>query len=168
MNRESMWKLDKINNDQIQSPKGILDEQCIMLKELTDDRVCGVVKEYDGEYRSYESNTAMLGAIASVSKMQKKFDVQTELGDRSESGKFVYEFYLTSYDMPKYKYRVLFLAFGADFYPVEISLDESVAKEIGIEEEFIVQTMDEYKGVLEKILGSEKITSIVKNLYSIH
>lgn len=165
---KNMWKSNKITSESLQSPKVILDEQCIMLSRITDDKVYGVVKEYNGNYRSYEYNPPIAGVAASASKIQKKFDVQTKLGNQSEDGKFVYEFYLASQALPKYKYRVFFLAFGADFYPVEISLDETIATEIGIGEEFDAKTIDEYREVLEKILGSERITNIIKNLYSVY
>ena len=38
------------------------------------------------------------------------FDVQNVLGD--QQSKFIYEFYITAKAAPKYKYRIMFVAFG--------------------------------------------------------
>lgn len=57
--------------------------------------------------------------------------MQNILGD--QQSKFIYEFYITAKAAPKYKYRIMFVAFGISVYPVEVSLEKSIADEIGMD-----------------------------------
>lgn len=97
-----------------------------------------------------------------------KFDVQSKLGEETAESKFVYELYLTSQSMPKYKYRICFIYYGVLLYPVGISLEKEIANELGVPNaEFTVDTQDDFEEYLRRILGSKKVTLLIQNLYRI-
>lgn len=94
------------------------------------------------------------------------FDVQNILGD--QQSKFIYEFYITAKAAPKYKYRIMFVAFGISVYPVEVSLEKSIADEIGMDKsEFTLSSEEEVINLVGKVLGSERISAVVSNLINI-
>ena len=64
---------------------------------------------------------------------------------------------------PNYKYRVMFVEYGIAFFPVYLTLDESIALELGAEESMECANQEE----LEKILNSEKIEKVINNLLTI-
>ncbi len=74
-------------------------------------------------------------------------------------GSVTFEFFITSVATPNYKYRVMFVEYGIAFFPVYLTLDESIALELANQEEF--------EKILEKILNSEKIEKVINNLLTI-
>ena len=135
----------------------------------------GVLRTYDGRYKSgnYGNGSYVVSADclnAMVPQFGRnsieKFNVQDVLGNQGNSGKFVYEFYLTAKATPHYKYRVFLLYFDARLYPVGLSIDQSIAEEIGCETEIEIVDEVAFKKLLEKILASNTVTNIIKNLLS--
>lgn len=90
-------------------------------------------------------------------------NVQKNLGEVEDS-KFVFEFYITSRATPNYKYRVMFIEYGIAFYPVTITLDETIAEEIKETTKIECQTQEVFEEKLEMILGSAKLEQIINNL----
>ena len=99
-------------------------------------------------------------------KAMEEFNVQDVLGNQGDSGKFVYEFYLTAKATPHYKYRVFLLYFDARLYPVGLSIDQSIADEINCKTEIQISNEADFKKLLADILASSVVTNIVKNLLS--
>lgn len=48
----SMWNSAEFKKDIIVSPKKIVEEQCQELSRITGEKVIGILKTYDGKYRS--------------------------------------------------------------------------------------------------------------------
>lgn len=160
-----MWKFN-IEQDSFETPREIVANQCKELSKLTKGKVIARITEYEGEYKSY-SNMSNLKLMSETVNMMigKNFDVQEALGEESEDEQIVYEFYLTANNTPKYKYRIFFLYHGIMFYPVGISLEKGIAKELGLETEFLLNTQEDFKECLAQILGSNKVALIIQNLY---
>jgi len=161
-----MWKFN-IKQDSIETPREIVANQCKELSNLTKGKVIARITEYEGEYRSYSTMSSMklMSETTLDMMMGKSFDVQEVLGEESEDEQIVYEFYLTANNTPKYKYRIFFLYHGIMFYPVGISLEKGIAKELGLETEFLLNTQEDFKECLAQILGSNKVALIIQNLY---
>ena len=173
----SMWNSEEFGKNLVVSAKSIVEQQCAELSRITEKKVIGVLRTYDGRYKSesYLKNgtyavlpDSTLKAISSqfAGKSMEKFNVQDVLGNQGDSGKFVYEFYLTAKATPHYKYRVFLLYFDARLYPVGLSIDQSIADEINCKTEIQVSNEADFKELLADILASSVVTNIVKNLLS--
>ena len=164
-----MWNLSEIKKRKTVSAKNIVEEQCAELKEITGNKVIGVLRTYNGKYRS-ESNIQInalenIGAQFNVCSVDN-FDVQDVLGSKIEGGEFVYEFYLTAKVTPNYKYTVFLLYYDWRLFPVGLSIDQSIADEIKCKTEFEVKNEAEFKEVLARILSCKTITNVINNLLS--
>lgn len=183
----SMWNSAEFKKDIIVSPKKIVEEQCKELSRITGGKVIGILRTYDGKYKSGsympsgerlpkghssamqddEYLSMLEDLIPSFGKTTvEKFNVQDILGNQGDGGKFVYEIYLTSKATPHYKYRVFLLYFDAKLYPVGLSIEQSIADEIGCEAEIELPDEEAFKNILASILASNTVTSVVKNLLS--
>lgn len=52
---------------------------------------------------------------------------------------YLYEFWLTSINIPKYKFRVFWIYYGMKLYPATIKLEEHIANELGLNTTFTVE-----------------------------
>lgn len=138
---QNLWRVQ--TEKKIHTPHDIISEQCKYLFEMTDGKVIARISPYKGDYKSY-SRPNGLELAGSFFEQDNGFDVQNILGD--QQSKFIYEFYITAKAAPKYKYRIMFVAFGISVYPVEVSLEKSIADEIGMDKsEFTLLRGRSYK-----------------------
>jgi len=176
----SMWNFDTNDLEKIKSPLDIVRKQCDELSDISGGKIIARVAEYDGKYRSSAITLSLKSNIGTVYKNdllssilydpEETFDVQNVMGDKAVSddnynNKFVYELFITSKKTPKYKYRVLLMYYSIDMYPVGLTIQKDIAKEIEFASEGI-QFNDEESFVngLAKILGSSTLGSILKKL----
>lgn len=169
----SMWNISEIKKNSQKAPRYFVQEQCKDLSEITEGKIIARISEYDGEYRSRYQDTytstvnALIGASGALAS-NKKFDVQKKLGAGNDNENFVYEFYITSKNTAKYKYRVCFLYYSVLLYPVGISLEKSIADELEKSGEFQINSEVEFLEFLQKLLSSERVTSVINNLLSLN
>lgn len=159
---KNLWN-KKFEASKVIKPKEILDEQGKKLLELTDGKILARAEEYDGPTRSYKNDGIMAG-ISILSK--KEYNVQDDLGEIDGSN-FSYEFYITSTATPNFKYRVMFVEHDITFYPLTITLDESIAKELEGKQYIFCDSENVFLEVLSDILNSDKIESVINALLSI-
>lgn len=159
----SLFEFKPDGTIKIPLPKYIIEEQCDELGKLTDGYVIGKIDTYDGPIE----NRGSILAEAMTASFSSGFNVQSELGEISEN-QFTYEFFISSKYTPKFKYRVFFLNYGIACYPLYIILDETIAKQIGIENKIQCENESEFTTVLSQILNSKKLQSVINNLYSIN
>ena len=159
---KNLWN-KKFEASNVVKPKEILDEQGKTLLELTGGKILARAEEYDGPTRSYKS----AGLMAGISVLgEKEYNVQDDLGE-IDGSKFTYEFYITSIATPNFKYRVMFVEHDITFYPLTITLDESIAKELVCKQYISCDSEDEFLESLSGILNSDKIESVINALLSI-
>lgn len=167
----SMWNFNSSVLKDIQSPLEIVDIQCKELSKLSNGHVIARVTEYDGPYRSKGSaiQTQLLkSSVESLSQIAG-FNVQNVMGDNATSedysNRFVYELFVTSKSTPKYRYRVFIMYYGIDMYPVGLTIQEDIAKEIGCNSEGTeFKDAASFTEALSKILGSNVLGRVLKNL----
>lgn len=170
----SMWNSTDFKKELVSSAKSIIEQQCIELSKITNKKVVGVLRSYDGKYKSgkYLSSGYLTATQQALSQFGKTgteyFNVQKVLGNQGEGSKFVYEFYLTAKATPNYKYRVFLLYFDSRLYPVGLAIEQSVADEIKCETEIEVPDEETFKNLLASILSSNTVTSVIKNLLSFY
>lgn len=168
----SMWNFNSSVLKDIQSPLEIVDIQCKELSKLSDGRVIARVTEYDGPYRSKGKfmQTQMPVQPSYTFKIRTaEFDVQDVMGDNASdedySNRFVYELFVTSKNTPKYRYRVFIMYYSIDMYPVGLTIQEDIAKEIGFKSEGMeFKDAASFTEALSKILGSNVLGKVLNNL----
>jgi len=126
-------------------PDEIIEAQCKYLLELTGGKIIARVSAY----KIYEEN-----------------DVPND--------KFVFEFYLSSLSAPYYKFRVMFISYPIEYYPVAIELDDEIAEELGTTEGSnrdsrfrYCDKEEEFISILPNIINSKKVNKVINSLYVI-
>lgn len=163
----NMWKADFEIDNNIKLPKEIVLEQCNELARITDKKILGIVKPYDGPTKSSYSLNLLSTIIKDSNIDAQSYNVQKDLGEIAKESSFCYEFYITSHNTPKYKYRIMFFTHSISIYPLEITLEESIAKEITLHEDDFIFNVNNEKELLiflEQILNTETVTDVIKNL----
>lgn len=164
----NLWEFKFDDENTILTPAEIVTEQCNVLASLTDQKIFGIVKEYDGPTKSYSIETNLFSQITSnLIVSSQTHNVQKDLGEIPESENFVYEFYLTSRNTPKYKYRVMFFSHPISIYPIEVTLEESLSNEINPENNnfyYNCNDQEEFVKLLKQVLNSKAVTIVIKNL----
>lgn len=161
---ENLWKVS--SSKSMKSPYAYVKQQCNYLGKVTENKLVGRIKEYYGEYKSFNSLKNSSSLYANPFQMiDDKFDVQDELGDNDSQ--FVYEFYITLRNSPNYKYRIFFVAYGISIYPTFISLEKSIADELKCETEFYIDNEEQFKAFLKAVLCTDRISFVISNLLSL-
>ena len=166
MKMENMWNIPPSNETEITPPSKIVEIQCGHLREKTAGAIIAKIAIYDGPIFSYKT----LGIMDSITSPQgmlvrgRHVDIQEDLGEIGENY-FTYELFITSIHTPNYKYRVMFLGHGIGFYPLDIVVDEEIAKELGEEIQTLVCDDESiFVETLSKILGSTKVKQVINAL----
>ena len=159
---KSLWNKE-FEASKIIKPKEILDEQGKNLLQLTNGKILAKTEEYNGPTQSYISD----GIMAGISAFNKKeYNIQNDLGE-IEGSNFSYEFYITATTTPNFKYRVMFIEHHITFYPLSITLDESIAQELEYPQYIYCDSESEFIEILSAILNSSKIESVINALLAI-
>jgi len=165
---QNMWNISVDNYEKVTTlPEKIIEQQCEYLKKLTEGRVIGNIKRYNGKTTDYEEKSTAL-------RMQELYgtrniDIQENLGDLGNIPNiyFTFEFYLSSPNTPKYKFRIMFLSYVSDQYPLELVLDEDIADEIYENEKVLCANEEEFIRYMTQIINSSKVSSVIRALNNI-
>lgn len=100
-------------NARAEMPKKILEEQCVNLTKSTNSIVIARVSEYTGNIESYQIPGLSKQLQYSSSQWtellkDQTVNIQSALGEIGDAP-FTYEFFLSSKNMPDYKFRIMFL-----------------------------------------------------------
>lgn len=163
-----LWKKRFDAKEFSDTAQSIIQEQCDYLNKNTNGMIIAKIVAYDGPTQSYIAKPALANMSEVLGAFQKErtVNIQEDLGEIGE-GSFTFEFFITSVATPNYKYRVMFVEYGIAFFPVYLTLDESIALELGVEESMECVNQEEFEKILEKILNSEKIEKVINNLLTI-
>lgn len=85
------------------------------------------VNSYEGETTSYVRKNNILAMAEAMQQTEKTINIQDSLGEQSGVDK-KYEVFLSVKGLEYYKYRIMFLRYGAISYPVEVVLNEDIAE----------------------------------------
>ena len=159
------------NDIDLTAPEEVISEILSQLSEETKGIICGNVAAYSGHVFSYtkhgfSSITAALGA----GTVDREIDIQDDLGKiGQDTHKFECFLYTPEYD--KYKYRVFFVKYDTSNYPVNIILEESIARSISTGSSGYViscATREELEELIYKIFNSKKLISVMQELIRIN
>lgn len=151
------------------APDKVIEDILSQLPEETNGIVLGMIQAYNGHVTSYTQSGLSTIAVA-LGTADKEVNIQKDLGKLGqETHKFECYLYTPQYD--KYKYRMFFVKYGIANYPVNIILEESVAKSVsGGGSGYILtcNTREELEELIVKILTSKKIISVMQELIRIN
>lgn len=163
----SLWKKEFCASKSEDTPDSIIREQCDYLRELTSDKILAKCIPYTGPTRSYSLSITSEEIMKKLQPLQmRQYNIQKDLGELEE-GRFSYEFYITCIAAPNYKYRIMFIEYGFDFYPVLVTLDEDIAKDLSIDTEIECKSQDDFTQMLSEVLNSSKLETVINNLLSL-
>ena len=144
----SLWKKTDFSAISAVTPRDIIQEQCAVLNQMTEGRIIGRVVEYN---KRVDVAKAIQEALIPSNQI-------------SNNDTFAYEFFITSMNTPKYKFRVCIVEYGIMQYPILFTLDTEIANEIGIDDEFTIDDMDKFTECLSTVLNSEKLEKVISGL----
>lgn len=77
-----------------------------------------------------------------------------------------YEVFLSVKGLEYYKYRIMFLRYGAISYPVEVVLNEDIAEAYNGKKQYVynVGSMEELKIMFETIINTDFCTELIQSL----
>ena len=152
------------------APDKVIDEYLTILSEQTHNIICGRISIYDGPVTSYTTRRMeLIGALEDITK-GKHVDIQDSLGKIGEKDKY-FECYLYTSNFTNYRYRLFFMKYGIANYPVQFTLEESIAKSIqGTDHNYIVtcNNREEVEALIIKILKSRKVLNVMQELIRIN
>lgn len=164
---------EKLNFEDIDltAPEKVIDEILGELYEETNGIILGKIAPYDGHVLSYRKTSGLSSVAMAIGTMtEKEVDIQQDLGKiGQETHKFECFLYTPEYE--KYKYRVFFVKYDVANYPVEIILEESVARSITRSNSgyvFTCNTRDELEELMVNIFTSKKLITVMQELVRIN
>lgn len=125
------------------------------------------VLTYEGETESYTRKSGFAVAAEAFAHMDGDItvDIQNTLGEQSEiDNKF--EVCLTVKGLEYYKYRLMFIRYGAIAYPVKVIMNEDIAKAYAGKEQYkyIIDSMSELENMIEQVFATEYCTKLIQSL----
>lgn len=94
-----------------------------------------------------------------------KVDIQEDLGEQSKED-HRYEVFLTVKGLEHYRYRLMFVDYGAISYPVTIVLNEMLAIEYSGKRNdiYYIDSMKELENMLDVVINSESMIDFIQKL----
>lgn len=152
------------------APDEVIEEILVQLPEKTNNIIFGKISPYTGQVTSYTEVRPSLAGAMGVLENERFIDIQNKLGKIGEDDK-KFECFLYTSVYPNYKYRLFFMKYGIANYPVQFTLEESIARNIkGIGTSYIVtcDTRDAVEELLDKIFNTKKVIDVMQELIRIH
>lgn len=157
------------NDVDLTAPEKVISEILDQLSEETNGIICGNITAYDGHVMSY-TKKGFSSIAAAIGSADKEVNIQSELGKiGQETHKFECYLYTPEYD--KYKYRVFFVKYDTSNYPVNIILEESVARSISAGSSGYIlscATREKLEELMYKIFNSKKLVDVMQELIRIN
>ena len=148
------------------APDVVIQEAIKQIEEATNGYVRGNIEPYEGPIRDYKERIGWTAAFDTLQASKEvEVSIQDDLGElECESHK--YEVYLSAKELKNYKYRILFLEYSTVSYPVQIVLNDDMAKEcLGKFKNILqVETMADLEELINKILESEVMIKLLQSI----
>lgn len=121
-----------------------------------------------GDWNEVFILASLAEAIGTITT-EKRIDIQDSLGKCGEEEK-KFECFLYTSGYEKYRYRMFFMKYGTAHYPVQFTLEESIAENIGLNGKYIqiCNSRNEVEDLIVKILTSKKVLRVMQELIRIH
>lgn len=145
----------------------VVKEYSNKISEWTNGMVLCEIVPYDGVTETYIKRSGFAVAAEALAGIEKDVtvDIQQYLGEQSElDNKF--EVCLTVKGLEYYKYRIMFIRYGAIAYPVNVVLNEDIAKAYSGKSQYkyLVESMIDLEEMVEQIFETEYCTKLIQSL----
>ena len=165
------WKMDKekFTFELIDkyTPEDVIKKSLIQIEEATQGYVIGNIEEYSGPICSYTKQTALAATLSSLQAKSETVtvNIQDDLGEQSKED-HRYEVFLTVKGLEHYRYRMMFVDYGAISYPVTIVLNEMLAIEYSGKrnDTYYIDSMKELENMLDVVINSDSMISFIQKL----
>ncbi len=148
-------------------PVTVIEEALKQVESVTKGYVSGKVAAYSGPIFPYKKIIHYGNPLSQFHGYdeEKTIDIQEYLGEQDEN-EYKFEVFLSVRDVPTYKYRLMFVRYTSISYPVTVVLNEDVAVAYSDKRNTVleVKTMRELQDILNLILNSEFITTLLQSL----
>ena len=148
------------------SPEEVIIESARDIGECTNEMAICNVGPYDGETKSYIKKNSYATIARTLQSMEEEtVDIQDSLGEQSGIEN-KYEVFLSVKGLEYYKYRIMFLKYGAIAYPVQVVLNEDIAEAYNGKKQYIydVESMQDLKTMFETIINTDFCTNLIQSL----
>ena len=149
-----------------ETPEEVIRRSIGQIGEATNQLVAGVISKYSGYIYSYTKPIGLAAAIRSVQTSGTvDVDIQEDMGEISDES-HRYEVFLTVKNIDNYKYRIMFVDYGAVAYPVTIVLNEEIMEEYSTQRRDVynIYSMQELEDLLDKIINSQTLIKLIQSL----
>lgn len=167
LNLSSMLDFSEID---MTAPDKVIEEILLQLPNDTQGMICGTIAAYDGPVNSYTTTRTSIAEAFATITTEKHVDIQESLGKCGEEDR-KFECFLYTPMFTKYKYRIFFMKYEIANYPVQFTLEESIARSINDNNSqyiFICNNRGEVEELLVRILTSKKVLSVMQELIRIY
>ena len=149
------------------TPEDVIKKSLVQINDATQGYVKGNIEEYCGPIRSYTKQTGLAATLSSIQTKSEtiKVDIQEDLGEQSKED-HRYEVFLTVKGLEHYRYRLMFVDYGAISYPVTIVLNEMLAIEYSGKRNdiYYIDSMKELENMLDVVINSESMIDFIQKL----
>ncbi len=152
------------------APDKVVEEILSQIPEDTNNIISGSIIVYDGHVTSYTTTRTSIAEALGTIATEKRVDIQNSLGKHGEEDK-KFECFLYTSGYTKYKYRLFFMKYGIANYPVQFTLEESIARSIQNGNANYIVTCnkrEEVEDLLVKIFTSKKVLGVMQELIRIY
>lgn len=160
---------EKFNFDlkDTKTPDEVIREYARKISEWTKNMVICEIAPYEGMTTSYVKKNNWAAVAEAIGDIDREItvDIQNDLGEQSElDNKF--EVFLSVKGLEHYKYRIMFIRYGAISYPVSVVLNEDIAEAYSgkSQYEYDVESMSELENMIEQIFDTEYCTKLIQSL----
>lgn len=148
------------------TPEEVVKDCVSKIAEYTKNMVICEIAPYEGRTESYIKQSGFFSATKAFAEAREvTVNIQNDLGEQSGiDNKF--EVYFTVKGLEHYKYRIMFMRYGAISYPVSVVLNEDIAEAYSGKSQYKyeVGSMDELNTMLEHIFDTEYCTNLIQSL----
>lgn len=168
MNKEFKFGANLDYNDiDLTAPDKVIEDILSQLPRVTNGVIWGKILPYSGQVLSY-TNVNLLNLTEAFSAVE--VDIQKNLGAiGQEIHKFECFLYTPEYE--KYKYRVFFVKYEIAKYPVDIILDESVARSLSDSKAGYIRscaTREELENLIYNVFNTRRLLTVMQELIRIN
>jgi len=159
---KTMFNFELLDKD---APEIVIENSLKQIEEATRGYVIGNIGEYGGPITSHTKSTGFAAALGAFEKQSETVNIQDILGE--QNGKqHRYEVFLTVKALEHYKYRMMFVDYGAVSYPVTIVMNENLAIEFSgkINETFCIESMKDLEDMMNVVINSDTMVSLIQSL----
>lgn len=141
-------------------PDVVFKNSLKQIEEATNGYVIGNIERYNKPSKLLEAMTSI-----DMDSETGTLDAYSKLGEQ-DAEQNTFEVFLTVKGLEHYKYRMMFIEYSTISYPLMVIMNEELAVEYNGKrnKSFIVKSMKDLEDMIDKVINSDIIVSLIQNL----